>query len=90
MTASTICTYPVHMQRFPANADLVITLGLPDGSASLTAAQGKTDAKGAAEFNFPMPARWADGRLFNQSRLILTASTLDQKFSRQATIQYFK
>jgi len=29
---------------------------------------------------------WADGQRFNQSRLILTASTLDQTFSRQATI----
>jgi uncharacterized protein YraI len=80
----------VNVQKFPANTEMVVTLSLPDGSASLVVARSATDASGSAEFSFPMPRQWPDGRRVTQSSLVLVASTLDQTFSRSANIQYYR
>jgi hypothetical protein len=79
----------VNVQRFPASAEIVVTLSVPDGSASLIAATGSTDAGGSAQFSFAMPRQWPDGTGVIQNSLVLVASTVDGKFSRTASIQYY-
>lgn len=80
----------VVLQRYPANAEVVVRLSRADGSGSLTVAQGATDANGAAPFTFSMPREWPDGRKVTENALTLTAATADGKFSRTASIQYYR
>jgi uncharacterized protein YgiM (DUF1202 family) len=79
----------VNVHKFPAEADVVVTLGLPDGSTSLVVATGSTDPGGNAQFVFSMPRQWPDGTRVTQNDLVLVASTADTKFSRTASIQYY-
>ena len=79
----------VDVQRFPANAEIVVTLGLPGGSASLIVASGPTDAGGSTQFTFAMPRQWPDGKHVSQNTLVLVASIVDGTFSRTASIQYY-
>lgn len=99
--SATSATYPLSMsindnvatvtlQRYPANAEVLVRLSRADGSGGLLLAQGATDASGAAQFTFPMPRQWSDGRNVTENALTLTAAAADGKFSRTASIQYYR
>jgi hypothetical protein len=80
----------VYLQKHPANAEVVITLGRTGGSADLRVAQGTTDASGVGQINFAMPARWADGKAVVERNLVLVASTSDGASSHSANIVYIR
>ncbi|MCL4559248.1 MAG: SH3 domain-containing protein [Chloroflexi bacterium] len=79
----------VTLRKFPANRDVTVSLGLPGENPDLIVATGRTDAGGAADLSFMMPAHWSDGSKVNQNKLLLTASTTDWQFTRSATLQYY-
>lgn len=80
----------VSLSRFPADADVVLSLGLPGQGADRELATAHTDSSGSATISFEMPARWSDGSSITETSLSMVAATADGKFSRTAKIQYFQ
>lgn len=79
----------VQLQRFPKDAAVSLKLERLDGSAGLAVAEGRTDAAGAAQIGFSMPRAWADGRPL-EADLRLVVSTADGRFTRSATIRFYR
>lgn len=79
-----------YLQRYPANADVSLWLGRTAEKTDLRVAQGTTDANGAAQISFAMPAAWADGQPVVEHNLALTAVTADGQFSQTITLVYFQ
>lgn len=80
----------VDLQRYPANTEIVVRLSRADGSGTLEVARGTTDGQGVAQIRFEMPRRWADGSALTETALSLTAGSADGKFSRSASLQYYR
>ncbi len=80
----------VYLQRYPATADVAVQLGRAGSTADLTVGQGQTDANGQAQITFAMPAKWADGKAVVERNLLLSAATVDGKFSHTVSILYIK
>ena len=80
----------VDLQRYPANTEIVLRLSRSDGSGALEVARGTTSGQGTAQIRFEMPRLWADGSALTETALKLTAASADGKFSRSASLQYYR
>jgi uncharacterized protein YraI len=80
----------VTIERYPANAEIVVMLSRSDGSGEVQVTQGVADAAGSAQFTFEMPPLWSDGQPVREASLRLRAATADGTFSRQVSIQYYR
>lgn len=79
----------VSVNRFPANTDLVASLGLPGQGADQQVATGRTDASGRAQLSFSMPETWSDGSPVTQTNLTVIVAAAGGGFSRTAKIVYY-
>jgi uncharacterized protein YgiM (DUF1202 family) len=90
LTARSGMAIQVNAEGFLSNQELLVTLGVPGVAGGLAVARGKTDAKGAAQLAFAMPALWADGSLITESNLVLVVSNLDWSISQSVNLQYLR
>lgn len=80
----------IYLQKYPAQAAVIVKLGPAGSSPDLVVAQGQTDANGLAQISFAMPAIWADGRAITEHSLALSAATADGRITHRASILYLK
>lgn len=79
----------VSLADFPANSEVSLRLAVRGEGSTMTVANGRTDANGAAVIVFEMPRYWADGNRITQNELTLFATSADGSISRNASITYY-